>query len=246
LDEARSVIGTLKQPYRTLFTAALYSGMGVGELSLLNDVWPNIRKQLLDGKSVVQINFTHRKTNEKAYFTFCPGEVFEKYREVESRPFVTDRAGAPVNVWILDTIWKLGRKRAGIEKKIRPHFFRDLLHTDGITECEIEKPYLDFLTGHSVDPNLYTQLYEKPDRVQEKWQKWADYIDYGAERKLTGQMQTELEQRDRQIKELQGEIEGLKQSFGESVDRAVAEGIKQLAKRFEGKRFPKVREVRKR
>jgi len=164
-------------------------------------MWPSIRKQLQDGNEVIRLNFDRRKTNPNPFFTFAPAKLFVKWKTVEKMPFKT-AFGKPVSPYILDLAFRNARKRAGIERKVTPHMFRDLLHTDGETELGISKSYLDFLTGHVVDRDQYTQLLEKPNKVLEVWKKWEAYADAGGPATAT---RDELESRDRRIAELEAQ-----------------------------------------
>jgi integrase len=142
------------------------------------------------------------------------------FSRMDAPPFKTNRArGKPITEDDLRAAWKFARARAGIDRKVTPHQFRDLLHTEAITETHLEKHYADFLTGHTVDPLQYTQLYEKPERVLEAWGKWRNYLDTGP-RVATKE---ELTVRDQKIQELQ---QGIDQQ-GQLIEQLTA-AIKQL------------------
>jgi integrase len=102
------------------------------------------------------------------------------FSKMDAPAFKTNRArGKPITEDDLRAAWKFARSRAGIDRKVTPHQFRDLLHTEALTEIQLEKHYADFLTGHTVDPLQYTQLYEKPERVAQAWSRWRSYLEHG-------------------------------------------------------------------
>jgi integrase len=209
LVEGRNIIGACKTPYKELFSMMLYSGMGVSELLSLNDaaMWARVRKQLADGKDPVRMDFAYRKNNPKPYFTFAPAPLLKPFSGLDAPAFKTNRArGKPITEDDLRSAWKFARLRAGVDRRVTPHQFRDLLHTEGLTETRLEKHYVDFLTGHVVDPLQYTQLYEKPGRVLEAWSKWRTYLDEGP----SVATKEELTARDQTIQHLQQQIDELR------------------------------------
>jgi len=232
LPEARTIIGACKSPYRELFSTMLYSGMGVSELLSLNDatVWAEVQKQLAERKDPVRLDFRYRKNNPNAYFTFVPASLLMPFSGIDAPPFRTNRTRRkPITEDDLRAAWKFARVRGGVEGKVTPHMFRDLMHTEAITETHLEKHYVDFLTGHTVDPQKYTQLYEKPRRVLEAWTQWRSYLESGPKVAT----KEELTARDQKIQELQRQIDELRKGqlgplTKEDVGRMVQE---YLAKR---------------
>ena len=76
VEQAKRIILATKEPYRTLYWAALYGAMGDDELCHLNEEWAEIREQLQSGKDPVQVTFNYRKENELPYYTFVPARIF--------------------------------------------------------------------------------------------------------------------------------------------------------------------------
>jgi len=205
LSEARNIISACKAPYRELFSMMLYSGMGVSELLSLNDksVWAQVKKQLADRKDPIRLDFRYRKNNPNAYFTYVPASLLSPFSNLDDPAFKTNRArGKPITEDDLRSAWKFARRRAGVDRRVTPHQFRDLLHTEALTEVRLEKHYADFLTGHTVDPLQYTQLYEKPNRVLEAWSKWRNYLDTGP----VLATKDELTARDQKIEQLTAQM----------------------------------------
>ena len=176
LEAANAIIAACKSPYKELFTIQKYSGMGSGEILSLNELWPTIKTQLESGENIVKIDFSYRKTNPNAYFTFCPADLLTKFKHIQSTPFTTNR-GTPITSADLLAAWKNSMKRTGISERYVPHMFRDLFSTSGLTDAKIGPTYLEFMLGHQVDTNEYRQLYQKPDTVKEEWMKWKRFLD---------------------------------------------------------------------
>lgn len=184
LDQARAIIGALKDPFRTMFTAALYSGMRRGELLMLNQLWPDIRKQLKEGRDPVRIRFGSRKSNVKEYFTCVPPKVFKPFQDIEANPFQSfakkgiPRVLRPIKDYDLQVAWRFARKRAGVDVPVTGHMFRDLFMTLGF-KVGVRKETSDFMLGHVVDAYHYLQIKNEPEAVEREWQKLRVYLDSG-------------------------------------------------------------------
>jgi len=185
LDKARGIIGALKEPYRSLYNIALYSGMGQGELMALNEMWPQLRRQLREGKDPIRVDFSRRKTNENPYFTFIPARLLKVYEDETENPFRVltkherERRPRPIIGHDLEVAWKYARKRAGFSKEgYRGHHLRDLFITLGY-KVGVSKESTDFMTGHVVDRYNYLQLSREPDKVLAEWSKIQGFLDSG-------------------------------------------------------------------
>jgi hypothetical protein len=185
LDKARGIIGALKEPYRSLYNIALYSGMGQGELMALNEMWPQLRRQLREGKDPIRVDFSRRKTNENPYFTFIPARLLKVYEDETENPFRVltkherERRPRAIVGHDLEVAWKYARKRAGFSKEgYRGHHLRDLFITLGY-KVGVSKESTDFMTGHVVDRYNYLQLSREPDKVLAEWSKIQGFLDSG-------------------------------------------------------------------
>jgi len=211
LDKARGIIGALKEPYRTLYTAALYGGMGRGELLLLNELWPSIRSQLKAGKDPIRIDFGARKGTAKAYFTLAPAKVFKPYQDAETQPFQgvarirgypkdSPKIKRPIKDYDLNVAWRYARKRANITEPYTSHMLRDLFKTGLGYRLGLRQETTDFLTGHvaRIDPNKYLQIIHEPETVIKEWEKIRRFLDSG----LTAEGETRLDEQERTITDL--------------------------------------------
>jgi integrase len=224
LDEARAIIQALKQPYRAMFTASLYGGMGRNELLMLNGLWPQIREQLKDSKAaVVKIDFGQRKSNPTPYYCFVPRQVFEPFMDSEKPPFVT-RTGEQIAEGDLGYNWFYARKRAGIRATVRPHMIRDLWRTLCV-KVGVQRDCAEFLMGHQIDTLQYNQIYRDVDFVRKEWDRLARYLESG--------VTAEHEER---VAQLEGEL-SKERSRGAELEKKVADQSAMLGivlKKLEG------------
>jgi len=217
VQDARAIIGATKDPYRTLFACAMFAGLGQGELILLNELWPEIRDQVKAGSDPVTLRFSHRKLNEKEYFTFIPKRLLEPFIDVPTEPFRTGR-GTPVSGPDLETSWKFAKKRAGITKRFRIHDLRDLFRTL-CWRVEIAGETANFLMGHSIaNEHGYLRMIQEEGKVAEQWGKVRSYLETGVATELAGkllaksseenqELRESLRQMQEQVKTLQGQFE---------------------------------------
>jgi hypothetical protein len=215
LDQANAIIGTMKEPYRTLFTIAKYAGMGNNELVYLNRLWPDMRKQLKDGRDPIRVDYRRRKNNERPFFTLIPSRLLKPYEDSLENPFQSkdEQKGRkatlkPVKNYDLWIAWKAARKRAGIVEDVKPHHLRDLLITLGF-KIGLRKESTDFLTGHTVDTNGYLQIMRESDALIKEWGKIRSYIDSGVSTETQEKMaklEKQADTRDKEIKNLRIEI----------------------------------------
>ncbi len=214
LEQANAIIGTMKEPYRTLFTIAKYAGMGNSELVYLNRLWPSLRKQLRVGTDPIRVDYGRRKSNNKPFFTLIPARLLRPYEQYTENPFQSKDEGKgrkaglkPVRDYDLWIAWRAGRKRAGITEDVRPHHLRDLLITTGYA-LGLRKESTDFMVGHQVDPNGYLQIVNAPDTVVKEWRKIEKFLDSG----LDPETSQELASQSQQISALQTELLEMRQN----------------------------------
>jgi hypothetical protein len=213
LDTARKIIGCLKEPYRTLASAALYAGLGRKEALSLNRMWPMIEKQLRDEKDPVRIDFAKRKSNPRPYFTFLPAKILKPHLGKEipfgvyTKHSKTKRFRA-MNESDLLVAWRYAKKRAGVEGKQTFHMLRDLLVTS-FYRVGADVTTAQFLTGHGVDGNQYLQIMKAPERPEKEWKRFAEYLEKGVDvQTLTEvhELRSDLTSRDKRIEELEKQV----------------------------------------
>jgi hypothetical protein len=181
LETARKIIGCLKEPYRSLASAALYGGLGRKEALSLNRMWPTIEKQLQEQRDPIRIDFAKRKSNPRPYFMFLPAKLLKPHMGKEI-PFgvYTKHSKVkhlrPMNESDLLVAWRYAKKRAGVEGKQTFHMLRDLLVTS-FYRIGADVITAQFLTGHGVDANQYLQITKSPDRPEKEWKKYQQFLD---------------------------------------------------------------------
>ena len=202
LDTARRIIGCLKDPYRDLASAALYGGLGRKEALSLNRMWPMIEKQLRNEKDPVRIDFAKRKSNPRPYFTFLPAKLLKPHlgKEIPFGVYTKHskvKRLRPMNESDLLVAWTFAKKRAGVQGKQTFHMLRDLLVTTfyRITADTISA---QFVIGHGVDANRYLQIMKVPERVEEEWRKYRQFLDSG----LTDETTRQIREQERTITDL--------------------------------------------
>ena len=209
VEDARKIISATKDPYRTLFEVAIFAGMGQGELVLLNELWPQILERVKKGEDPIRVGFTHRKRNEKEYYTFIPLRLLKPFADVATTPFKTTR-GTPVSGPDLETSWKFAKKRAGVKGKIRIHDCRDLFRTLS-WRVGIKPESANFLMGHSIsDEQGYLRIFGEPFNLIEEWGKLRSYLEIGVTTEVTekirGELGEGLRDRDEKILRLENRL----------------------------------------
>jgi hypothetical protein len=223
LEAARAIIGALKDPYRTLFTTALYAGMGRDELLMLNQLWPGIRKQMVEGKDPVRIDFSRRKSNLKPFFTLAPAKLLRRYGRIEANPFqgvarikghakTSPKVLRPVKDYDLNVAWRFARKRAGVKEPYTSHMLRDLFSTLGY-RVGMRRETCKFLMGHTVDELNYLQIIQEPGTAIREWEKLRRYLDSG----LTSEGESRLEEQERTIGDLRERLARLEAVHSERL-----------------------------
>jgi hypothetical protein len=210
LEQGKDIIKACKTPYRELFSCMLYGGLGRREALLINAMWPRL-KATLAGKNldteVLRLDYNFRKNQENAFFTFIPAKILKPFLDVDM-PFTVK--GKPMLGWHLNKTWANARKRAGVKEKVKPHMYRDLFISDGFVNAKVPQEYFQFMTGHTVDRNLYLQLDRKPGAVLQEWLKWEAYVETELVNESTRQ---ELAERDKTIQQMQQQIKTLQNRF---------------------------------
>ncbi len=187
IEQAKRIVLATKEPYRTLYWAALYGCMGNAELCALNEEWPQIREQLQSGKDPVRVSFEYRKENELPYYTFVPARILRPYMPHGENPFINASrkkdgvvvGGNPVNDGNLIKKWRDGRTRAKVDLAVGVHNIRDLWRTYAV-KAGLESSTAEFLMGHSlntIDPNRYNQIYRDIAYTRGQWEKMRKLID---------------------------------------------------------------------
>jgi hypothetical protein len=185
LNDAKAAIAACKTPYRELFSCMMYGGLGRREVMLINNMWPRLKEELRSVKDLetpIKLSYNFRKKQEElAFFTFVPAKLLLPFVDEKGPWMVRVHGGKgrkePMTGWHYLKPWHHACKVAQIKNDVIPHFFRDLMLTDGFVNVGIKQEYLQFMTGHTVDKNLYLQLGKKPEAVLAEWMKWRDYIE---------------------------------------------------------------------
>jgi hypothetical protein len=184
IEEAKDIIKATKEPYKSLFWAALYGGMGDAEICTLNEQWGaegGIRKQLKDDKDPVKVEFLYRKSNEQKYYTFVPARIFRPYAEYSSAPFLTlgrkgEKGGGQIDENHLVARWRSGRDRTRTESEVGVHNLRDLWRTCAV-KAGVDSSVAEFFVGHTIDSNRYNQIYKDVPFMVSEWEKMRKFID---------------------------------------------------------------------
>jgi len=179
ISEAREIISSCREPYKTLFTASLYAPLGRDELVKLNDLWrTQIRPQLLKKQDLIVLHYARRKKNPQPYKPIVPAKVFEKYRNIKDRPF-KNRNGTDVQHDDLNFIWQGARRRSRSEKKeVRQHDLRDLWETIA-DRAGMKASIRKFIMGHGVSKYNYNKIYNDAALVKREYRKFLDFVDAG-------------------------------------------------------------------
>jgi hypothetical protein len=179
--EAREIIAQCREPYKTLFTASLYTPLGRDELVKLNDLWSaQIRPQLRSKQELIVLEYARRKKNPQPYKPIVPAFVFKSYRNAKGdRPF-KNRGGSDVQHDDLNFIWQSARRRSNVGKKeVRQHDLRDLWETIA-DRAGVKESIIKFIMGHTVSKYNYNKIYRDVPLVKREYRKFLDYVDAGA------------------------------------------------------------------
>jgi hypothetical protein len=219
LETARKIIACLKEPYRSLATAALYGGLGRKEALSLNRMWPTIQKQLAEEKDPVRLDFAGRKNNPDSYFTFLPAKILKPHLGKEipfgvyTKHSKTKRL-RPMNESDLLVAWRFAKKRAGVQDKQTFHMLRDLLVTS-FYRVGADVTTAQFLTGHGVDSNRYLQIKKAPERAEVEWIKYRQFLDSG----VTGETTQQIQQQTQKLESQAEEIKKLREQLNQVIER---------------------------
>jgi len=204
LDEAKQIIAATKQPYKTLFQAALFSALGQDELLQLAKQWPAIQNQLKE--DVVKVEFARRKSNPQPYYVYLPSNIFSELKS-KKEPFKTGK-GAPIYGYDIRQTFHRSQKRDGVSKRITPHNFRDLWRTLA-SKSDLKQDVAEFLMGHQIDPLGYNQIYKDEAFVKNEWLKLRAFIAGGPPTAT----RNELIERDKTIQQMQNQIDALQGQY---------------------------------
>jgi integrase len=172
LDEAKQIIAATKEPYKTLFNAALFAALGQDELLQLAKQWPVIKPQLSKSE-VIKVEFARRKNNPQPYYIFLPSVIFSNVKALKN-PFITAK-GQSIHGYDIRQTFKRSQKRAGVTKRITPHNFRDLWRTLA-SKSDMKSDVAEFLMGHQIDKLGYNQIYQEDSFVKNEWDKLRAFI----------------------------------------------------------------------
>jgi hypothetical protein len=204
LDEAKKIIAATKEPYKTLFQAALYGALSQDELLHLISQWSKIQAQL--SKDSVKIEFAHRKNNPQPYYVYLPARIFSNLKTL-NQPFRTAK-DQPIFGYDIQQTFTRNRKRAQVNKKITLHNFRDLWRTLA-SKADMKPDVAEFLMGHIIDKMGYNQVYTDEEYVTTEWRKVIGYIDSGLSVEVQGKISEEMNTLTEQNTMLKDQIIGM-------------------------------------
>jgi integrase len=227
-EQAHAIAAAAGRPYNLCFKLMLECGWGIGEFLKFNtrENWEQIKRFLAknDRAEYYRHDFASRKKNRYQFYSLIPVTVLKEIIAVVETPIKASRGlnypgqhrtydgakGVVLNqekyhcsTLYLENAWRTAKKRAPIQLTGSPtvHELRDTFRTRA-TQVECAPEAAEFAMGHSIDPLQYNKIF-----YDEKW-IWKNL------RKIENGIvtETDLQQRDETIRQLQQQINDLRAS----------------------------------
>lgn len=141
-SEAEKVISFCNEPYRTLFTFQLWSGLGedeVWEIQRSTRIQKAIEQQR--SKPYVKVDLEPRKSNLDEFYSLIPTELTPRF------PLKT-RTGKPLTSNDVIGAWRRAAEKAGFYKSgFGPHQLRSAFRSQ-CAKAEVSRSIAEFFMGH--------------------------------------------------------------------------------------------------
>lgn len=226
LGQIREIINHCPEPYKTIYTIFTFAPMG--EVSFIKwnnrpDMAKDVKAQLATKKPYVKVIHPPRKNAKRKFYSLIPRDVIEAYLRKRGRLPFTNTGGKLLQDYNLQSEWRRARARAGLTdmKGVGCHEIRDAWFTYAGTQG-VEWDVRKFTIGHSqFSEQGYNKLWANEDYVWKQLSKSQGVA-------LT---ESDLQERDQTIQNLQAQIDELKKGKGFS-EEDVARMVEQyLSKR---------------
>jgi hypothetical protein len=141
-EEAEKVISFTDEPYRSLFTFQMWSGLGEDEIMEIQnsqELQTSIETQRSQG--YVRIDLEPRKSTLDEFFTIVP------FERVPTFPVKT-RTGQPVSIQDMESIWRRAAIKAKLYKVgLGPHKLRTVFRSQ-CGKADVAPAVAEFFMGH--------------------------------------------------------------------------------------------------
>jgi len=189
--DAKKILGKMKQRERTILLIMLQSGMEVGAVIYkFGYMWPEVKRQLDEGRERIKIEITGRKGHDKWYFTYISADaihelkkwLLERDRIVEKvqkeRGFVEPEIVEGTPIFITNNATPYGgnnfqqnylnamKKKKAWEQV--SHMFRKLFKTEAsVPERGIDRNIVEFWMGHGNGIGAVGGVYDRTPEIRE-------------------------------------------------------------------------------
>jgi hypothetical protein len=208
-DTAEKIIHETDEPYRSLFTFMLWSGLGedeVMEIQRSPEVHRSMESQR-DGE-YVKINLTPRKSNLDEFYTLVPVEVVPKF-PLNTHTY-KDRGAALIDPHDMTTVWRRAAKKIKVwYLGLGPHQLRSAFRSQ-CGKADVDLGVAEFFMGHGASDRYgYGREVLDEEHASKEIKKLWEYNKGGSREAIT-----ELQAK---VKELNHAIAQLQKDKGEPV-----------------------------
>ena len=189
--DAKKILGKMKQRERIILLIMLQSGMEVGAVIYkFGYMWPEVKRQLDEGRKRIKIEITGRKGHDKWYFTYISTDAIhelkkwlhQRKRIVEKvqklRGFVKPEIVEGTPIFITNNATPYGgnnfqqnylnamKKKKAWEQV--SHMFRKLFKTEAsVPERGIDRNIVEFWMGHGNGIEAVGGAYDRTPEIRE-------------------------------------------------------------------------------
>ena len=205
-DKAEKIIQETDEPYRSLFTFMLWSGLGEDEIMEIQrsaEIHRSIEDQR--GNGYIKINLRPRKSNLDEFYTLVPTEVVPKF-PLNTHTY-KDRGAALIDPHDMTTVWRRAAKKINVwQLGLGPHQLRSAFRSQ-CGKADVAVGVSEFFMGHGAsDKYGYGREVLDEEHAAKEITKLWEY-NKGGSREALLESTTRIRELESQLKELRQEFD---------------------------------------
>jgi integrase len=251
LEEAKTVILSCNEGYRTLFLCMLQGGMGKAEAEYWNmNGWLSLQEQLKHDPEVIKVDLPGRKLNRniRPYYTLLGSDALHALKTyIQIRPpgakeIFVNKYGDPVTAGAMTQYWTRHLRKSGLignpkNGNYSNRYGKNLHELRTLFRSQWEKSsakisVAEYLMGHTVDPLDYNQAFKDEEWTKSEYLKALPMLEILSSGRPFGLVETdrvlELERQNEELREKMKELENPNLERFENLASQVTELRKQL------------------